>query len=225
MKFAKIKEGQRLIIKNQKPGLQVSPIGDEFIGKTGVVTHIDRSDNTARIMFDHDGHSLWVNPHWVEPFDEEVTKDTPSVLMISREDMNRIYEIACGEWKTKLQEHFKHTSPFSESFEVSTEFATQMLRASTDKQKPIVSEILSKAGYKTPGGEFINFGHEHTFNQGASGDISPLYIRNGHASNNSMECKEIGFSNSFIAQVFINGTMHEIDTSNRDGNYIRFKKK
>lgn len=225
MKFAKIKEGQRLIIKNQKSGLQVSPIGDEYIGKTGVVTHLDSSDNTARILFDHSDDSLWVNPHWVEPFEGEVTKDTPTTISISRGSMNRIYEIACSEWKTKLKEHFQHTSPFSESFEISTEFATQMLRASTSSQKPIVSEILAHAGYKTPGGEFFNFGNEHSFDQRTLGAKSPLYIRNGHASDDSMESKEIGFSTEFVTQVFINGTMHEIDVSNRDGNYIRFKKR
>lgn len=214
MKFSKIKEGQRLVVKNQKQGLKVSPIGDEFIGQTCVVERLDESDNTAQCRFPN-GDSLWVMPHWVEPADT-TESDT---FIIPREDMNRIYQIACSDWKQKLKSHFETSSPFEELFQITREFASLMISASTESQRPIVSEILKKAGYETTEDKYFDFGS--SWQMSTTVNNNPLYIREGHATS-GMGHKEIGFNEEFNTIIVIDGKEHSV--SGR-GCYIKFTKK
>jgi hypothetical protein len=229
MKFSKIKEGQRVVVVNvDEVNSTISSIGESYIGKVALVKTIDESDKTARVTFvldDGETEDLWVFPSWIQPHPEVNSHN----FYISSVNMKRIYDIACSEWKTKLKDQF---IPFETQYLITTEFAEEMLSSATHGQKPVVESVLSESGYKLKQDAFFNFGESREITLEYGSESSPLYIRRTHASDGTMQDKEIGFSPNFIATVVISGVKHVIDPEDFDdpsapnkGCYISFKSK
>ena len=228
MKFSKIKEGQRIVVVNvDEVNSTISSIGESYIGKVALVKTIDESDKTVKVTFildDGETEDLWVFPSWIQPH-PEVNGDN---FYISNVNMKRIYDIACSEWKTKLKDQF---IPFETQYLITKEFAEEMLSSATHGQKPVVESVLSESGYKLKHDVFFDFGGSHEITV-SDDSKSPLYIRRSHATDGTMQDREIGFSPNFIVTVVISGVKHVIDPEDFDdpsvpnkGCYITFKSK
>ena len=144
-----------------------------------------------------------------------------NTYIIPLANMKRIYDVACDGWKDKLSSMIK---PFDEHFICSKEFAKEMIGASTAEQKIVVIEVLTEAGYKAPVNKSKKY---HVFDTEEDKTLgtytsAPMYLRNGLASDESMEFREVGFG--------VNYTPVLVD---QDGNetklnsecYLKFKVK
>lgn len=69
-----------------------------------------------------------------EPIDREVYK-------VTRDEFKRIYDVACYEWKQKL-DNLIAQQPFNEKIEVTKQQVKAMIDASTKSQEPIVRDVF-----------------------------------------------------------------------------------
>ncbi len=60
---------------------------------------------------------------------------------ITREELKKIFDIACNEWKPKIEEFAKRT-PFEKTVDFTEKEVNTMIGACTDAQLPIVSKIF-----------------------------------------------------------------------------------
>lgn len=61
---------------------------------------------------------------------------------ITRKDLKKIHDIACKDWKAKI-EKFGARNPFGGTIDFSAEEIKEMINASTKEQLPIVKEIFN----------------------------------------------------------------------------------
>lgn len=74
------------------------------------------------------------------------SKENMKVIYIKRSDLKQIHEIACVEWKTKIQK-YGMDSPFEDKIRLTKEQVTEMFNAATKYQRPVLESIF---------GDFIN---------------------------------------------------------------------
>lgn len=134
-------------------------------------------------------------------------------------NMKRIYDVACDGWKDKLSSMIK---PFEEHFICSNDFAKEMISAATSEQKIVVIEVLTQAGYKAPVDKSKKY---HVFDTEEDRmlitDTScPIYLRNGLASDESMQFREVGFGSNF-KPILVDEEGNETVLSSK--HYLKFK--
>jgi len=60
---------------------------------------------------------------------------------ISRENLKKIYDVACSGWKTKIEEYAKR-NPFNDGIDFTQNEVNEMFNASDDKQKNVSGKIF-----------------------------------------------------------------------------------
>jgi hypothetical protein len=141
-------------------------------------------------------------------------------ITVSKSEMRKIYDIACDDWKKKIEDLFDNV--WSESVELREEFCKLMIKSSTHSQKPIVQKVLFDSGYKVKGKEYINFGHSYTISAVSVDD--GLFIRHGLA-NDDFEDMEIGLLNGYTIELYNkDGDCFSLTAENDRDVYFRIKK-
>jgi ribosomal protein L21E len=217
---AKFKVGQTVIVskkpidKSGKPHWVKSM--DCTKGKVGVVSNVFEglSGWYVNITGDnfHGGYSY--HQDWLKlvRFDSDTTTETTGIT-IPVSELKRIHDVACGEWKLKIQ---SMVTPFQDEVFVSNERIEEMLKAATSTQKPVVEDVF-KTYVRESKPEFFNFGSEYTLN--LTSIRKPIYIRHGLA-NDGYEGREIGFSSDYTTiLVDEKGNETELISSH----YLKFK--
>lgn len=182
-----------------------------FQGVPGTVTDVTERGN-CRINFDAGSIRLWFCPAWLEPAGEKDGQEVPV------SDLEKIHQIACSKWKTKIEAMVP--SAFTKTVYVSGEMIRTMIRASDDRQRPVVQEIFqeylkSKAELR----QYFDFGEEHTMNLNAD---QPMYICYGMASSTEMQYKEIGFS-SLMVPILVDRDTGEETVLVSSRHYLKFQ--
>ena len=63
--------------------------------------------------------------------------------IITRDNLKRIYDVACSSWKTKIEGYAKRT-PFNCEIEISQSEIDEMLKASDSKQKDLLQQFFKQ---------------------------------------------------------------------------------
>jgi hypothetical protein len=63
---------------------------------------------------------------------------------ISRENLKKIYDVACSGWKTKIEDYAKR-NPFKDDIDFTQNEVNEMFNASDDKQKSVLSKIFKQS--------------------------------------------------------------------------------
>ena len=182
-----------------------------------IVSITDSYDGTNRYKLDVDGRYSFYVDEWLEPIKKRKKKKGQVSLVIPINDWEKIYDIACGEWKKKL---YAMVEPFADTVTINEEFADSMIKASTTSQIDTVRRVLSIAGYAPSRyQDYFDFGDEYK----VDGNVSdkPIYIRMGLATN-GMESKEIGLNDDSFEIIVVEGGVER--TLNSDA-FLKFKKK
>jgi hypothetical protein len=215
---AKFKVGQWVIVsknpeyKNETPHWakdmdctkgKVGLIERVFEGAGGWYVNITGDDFFGTYSY----HQDWLSP--AESLDLH-----PKGLNIPVSELKRIYDVACGPWKQKIQ---SMVGPFQESVFVSEEEIEDMLKAATSTQRPIVEDVF-KIYLRKSKPKFFDFGLEHTIDlQTIKGN--PMYIRYGLAKN-GYEKKEIGLSDDYTP-ILVDEEGNETELTST--HYLKFK--
>lgn len=180
-----------------------------------------RKDSAVEFYKDQ-GIEGWLNSKkeplcWhVTDVDMKLVEYDPRCIVIPIDDWQRIYDVACDAWKKKLYEKL---APFAKAVTIDEEFAKTMIKASSESQLEVVTDVLSSAGYNTKKqDDYFNFGEEYTLNTFTVG--RPLHIRDGLCSKPSMRYKEIGFSNDTFEVILVEGGVER--TLSADS-FLKFK--
>jgi hypothetical protein len=145
---------------------------------------------------------------------ETMTPASGSTIPVS--ELKRIYDVACGPWKQKIQ---SMVGPFQDEVFVSAEKIEEMLKAATSTQRPIVEDVF-KTYLRESKREFFDFSEEHTLDlQTVMGN--PMYIRYGLA-NDGYEGKEIGLSDEYTP-ILVDKDGNETELT--PSHYLKFKNK
>jgi len=220
---AKFKVGQTVIIsenlidKSDKPNWAESM--DCTKGKVGV---IDRVFDTpggwyVNITGDDFAGSYSYHEDWLTLVGYECdTMTAKSGGNITVSELKRIYDVACGPWKQKIQ---SMVGPFQDEVFVSAEKIEEMLKAATSTQRPIVEDVF-KTYLRESKREFFDFSEEHTLDlHTVMGN--PMYIRYGLA-NDGYEGKEIGLSDEYTP-ILVDKDGNETELT--PSHYLKFKTK
>lgn len=135
----------------------------------------------------------------------------PTTTTISVSDLKKIYDIACGPWKFKIERMVK---PFENTVTLTEEQIEEMFSASSQSQKKVLEQVFGKRN-----GKLFHFSDRYTFGQGVYD--SPIHIRYGYATEGN-ENKEIGFCHEFTPIIVIDGKEIELKTGEH-GAYLKFK--
>lgn len=68
-------------------------------------------------------------------------------IVVTTDDIEEIYQIACATWKTKIIEitnKYKDKNPFKNKVYLPNEVIDEMFKAATDEQKPVLNKIFKR---------------------------------------------------------------------------------
>jgi hypothetical protein len=184
---------------------KVGVIDRVFDAAGGWYVNITGDDFFGRYSY----HQDWLSP-------AESLDLYPKGLNIPVSELKRIYDVACGPWRQKIQ---SMVGPFQESVFVSEEEIEDMLKAATSTQRPIVEDVF-KIYLRESKREFFDFSEEHTLDlHTVMGN--PMYIRYGLA-NDGYEGREIGLSDEYTP-ILVDKDGNEIELT--PSHYLKFKTK
>lgn len=143
---------------------------------------------------------------------ETMEAQQPTTTIISVSDLKKIYDVACGPWKFKIERMVK---PFETTVTLTEEQIEEMFKAASPLQKQVLEQVFGKRN-----GKLFDFSGQYTIGQGIYG--GPMHIRYGYATEGN-ENKEIGFCHEFTPVIVIDGKEIELK-SGEHGAYIKFKK-
>lgn len=141
------------------------------------------------------------------------------IYLIPTASMKRVYDVACDAWKSRISSMIK---PFDEHFVCTKRFAKEMIAASNDEQKIVVIEVLTEAGYKSEADKSKKYHIFDTHGDKLLGTEThvPMYLRNGLASSECMQFREIGFGSNY-KPILVDGDGNE--TVLNSDYYLKFK--
>jgi len=220
---AKFKVGQTVIVSEKpidKSGWPHWADGmDCTKGKVGVVSNVFDAIGGwyVNIIGDDFAGSYSYHEDWLTLVGYECdTMTAKSGGNITVSELKRIYDVACGPWKQKIQ---SMVVPFQDEVFVSADKIEEMLKAATSTQRPIVEDVF-KTYLRESKREFFDFSQEHTLDlQTIIGN--PMYIRYGLA-NDGYEGKEIGLSDEYTP-ILVDEDGNETELTSR--HYLKFKTK
>lgn len=70
-------------------------------------------------------------------------KITMETQTINRENLKKIYDIACSGWKTKIENYAKR-NPFQDEIELTQSEINEMFNASDDNQKAVLNKMFKR---------------------------------------------------------------------------------
>jgi hypothetical protein len=140
-------------------------------------------------------------------------------ITVSKSEMRKIYDIACDDWKKKIEDLFDNV--WSESVELREEFCKLMIKSSTHSQKPIVEKVLFDSGYKSDSKGYMNFGESYSISTSSVND--GLFVRYGIA-NEGFENMEVGLQQGCTIELYDkDGECFSLTAQSQRDVYFRIK--